>query len=139
MNKLKIIILAATLIFTNNSHAGDKSELACEAILCAVGIAIPASHDKCREVLIDWSVYLSTLGFFSSPPKCPKTDATGMVVGWLEMDCNLIQDQELRLMCLNARKKERNCNTLPPWDRQICECEEYNRRHGHHDRTCQLY
>ncbi|WP_299496377.1 hypothetical protein [uncultured Shewanella sp.] len=132
MNKLKAMLLVFGLLMANNSYALDlssKSKLACEALLCAVGIAIPDSHDECREILIDWNIYLATLGFFSSPPSCPKTDATGLVVGFAEMNCNLIQDTSLRTECLNARKKPpvNQCEGLPPQQRARCECTQGGR------------
>ncbi len=134
MNKLTTIIISAMLMFavSNQANAADlssKSKLACEALICAVGIAIPASHDKCREVLTDWSIYLATLGFFSSPPKCPKTDANGLIIGYEEMDCNLIQDTQARQMCLDAQGDTEpvGCAALPPEERQLCDCRERNR------------
>lgn len=134
MKKLTAFFISLTLTFamSNQAIAGDldsKSKLACEALICSVGIAIPASHDKCREVLTDWSIYLATLGFFSSPPKCPKTDAKGIVVGYEEMNCNLIQDAEAKQMCLESQSREpARCSTLPPFQREMCECRERNRR-----------
>ncbi|MBS0044834.1 hypothetical protein KFE26_21440 [Shewanella sp. M16] len=132
MNRLKVSILTAALLLSASSaQAKNKNELACEAILCAVGIAIPASHNECRKVLIDWNTYLATLGFFSKPPKCPKTDATGMVIGYEEMDCDLIQDAQARQMCHDSIKPPATgCAALEPEFREQCECQERNRKHG---------
>lgn len=133
MNRIKIFALSVFLLFSANSNAlAGKEGLACEALLCAVGIAIPASHDKCREVLIDWSIYLGTLGFFKKPPSCPQEDANGLTVGYSDVDCNLIQDIELRQMCLDARRppSDDECSGLEFDDRAECECNKRNRKGG---------
>jgi hypothetical protein len=133
MKKIQILALTVFLLISNSANAlSGKEGLACEALLCAVGIAIPASHDKCREVLIDWSIYLGTLGFFKKPPSCPQEDANGKTVGYSDVDCNQIQDVELKQMCLDARRppSDNECSGLPADEREVCECEKRNRNGG---------
>jgi len=103
---------------------GKHEAQACEAILCAVGIVIPASHDKCRQVLTDWSIYLATLGPFRKPPKCPMSDDDGKAIGEMDMDCKTIQDPELRQVCLDASSLPpvNECSGLMPLERAACEC-----------------
>ena len=73
--------------------------LACEAILCAVGIAIPESHSECRRVLRDWTIYLATLGPFRRKPRCPRVNDVGNVYEEIEMICDTIVDIDMRAEC----------------------------------------
>ncbi|MCG7556083.1 hypothetical protein [Pseudoalteromonas sp. Of11M-6] len=126
--KLKIIALfSASLIFNSTpTLALSKGQgLACEAILCAVGIAIPESHNECRKVLTEWSIYLATLGFFRSKPKCPKKDPQDVVTGLESMECSSINNSELRNLCYQSNQPEQNCDKYsygsPSWH----SCEKY--------------
>lgn len=108
--------------------------LSCSAIVCAVGIAIPASHNKCRKVLTEWSIFVATLGIFQSKPKCPRVDNKGVVTGYDEMTCSSIQDATLRKTCEDASNTggdPRDCGTFDtPKERIEClrECEENGER-----------
>ena len=107
------VILSLFVTFQAKSIdlSGGKG-LACEALVCAVGIAIPESHAKCQEVLTRWSIYLATLSPFSGKPKCPKVNSEGATYGETEMHCSSIADSAARMQCESA--------TLPPGD-YICD------------------
>lgn len=131
MKKLAIMGFAAVLamLITAPAHAiklKKKNALACEAILCAVGIAIPASHSECRKVLTEWSIYLATLGPFTSKPKCPRIDKNEVIISWEEMKCSSIQDADLRKICEDAEGSGTgggSCTDLSdPKDIIECEC-----------------
>lgn len=112
-----LIALCAVIAMIAPAHGAGVNlsrgqGLACEAILCAVGIAIPESHNECRRVLFDWSVHLATLGPFRSKPKCPRVNDVGSVVAEVEMICSTIVDPDARAQCDAA--------TAPPGD-YICE------------------
>lgn len=129
---LKSITLSICIIFLGLGFGqakaidlGKGETLACEAILCAVGIAIPESHSECKKVLTEWSLYLATLGPFSSKPKCPSADAGGNITGWQEMKCETIQDTEMRQKCLDALGGGTGdqCDSITdPVERIECEC-----------------
>lgn len=112
LNIIGIAFLCSVVTFNANSIdlSGGKG-LACEALVCAIGIAIPESHAKCQEVLTRWSIYLATLSPFSGKPKCPKVNSDGAVYDEIEMHCSAIVDSDARLQCEAA--------TLPPGD-YIC-------------------
>jgi|GEM_PF-3186549 len=125
-----------------NINLSSGRGLACEALLCAVGIAIPASHSKCRSVLREWAIYLATLSWFRSTPKCPIITDTGEVVGHNDMTCDVIQDLESRQICEEANniRPGRNqpvdpCAELVGVERELCEVQNCN-RNG--ERMCQI-
>lgn len=84
------------------SDLSSKETLACEALICAVGIAIPESHNECRKVLTKFAAYLATLGIFSSKPRCPKVAEDGVSIEWHDVNCDEIQNAELAQMCRDA-------------------------------------
>jgi hypothetical protein len=110
----------------NTVELNKGQRLACGAILCAVGIAIPASHSECRKVLQDWSIYLATLGPFRSKPKCPII-ANNQAVSYSTMTCSSIVDPEFRSMCDNANNTKpqpgyHRCDTIVDGYQRF-ECE----------------
>lgn len=125
MKKLIMIITLLTLSIQAKAGVLKKGQaLACEAIVCAVGIAIPESHAECSRKLAEWSVYLALLGPFASKPKCPKKDASDNVTGYSEMRCDMIQDSNSRNDCEIASAPPENCDEYigtPGWE----ECEQY--------------
>lgn len=142
VKKISITALLMLLFFSSNSAHAVKLKkgegLACEAILCAVGIAIPESHSECRKVLTEWSLYLATLGPFRSSPKCPKKDSANNIIGYTEMDCKTIQDPEMKKMCLEATGTGTgdSCADLSdPKERIDCECRSNPRGTKPQDRV----
>lgn len=118
MKKLAVLLaVTGAFIFQPSAKAielSGKETLSCEAVLCAVGIAIPESHSKCRKVLTEWSAYLATLGMFREPQKCPKYDHKGKLIGYDEMKCSAIQDDKMRKICNDAMGTGGydNCNNV---------------------------
>lgn len=104
------LIGIVVLVLVTPAQAGINlnrgQALACEAILCAVGIAIPESHSECRRVLRDWSIYLATLGPFRSKPRCPRVNDVGNIYEEIEMFCDTIIDVDSRAEC--------HASTIPP-------------------------
>lgn len=124
MKKIKVFLVIFILIFSGIVSAVNLNNgkgLACEAILCAVGIAIPASHSKCKDVLKKWSIYLATHPW-DSTPKCPKINAESEVVGHILMDCDDINDNDTRQQCLNAENERRNIRCEDNQFDEECEC-----------------
>lgn len=142
MKKLILIIALLTLSTNANAALSRGEGLACEALLCAVGIAIPESHNECRQVLTEWSLYLATLGFFRSKPKCPKKNINGHIVAYEEMKCSSIQNSESRNECEIASAPPENCDSYnmgsPEWE----DCERYMCTNVHqkrgHPELCQV-
>ncbi len=90
--------------------------LACEMILCAVGIVIPESHSECRRVIRDWTIYMATLGPFKRRPRCPIVDANNVPTGNEELvQCSAIQSPTERNQCYAADQ--------PP--RGVYDCDSY--------------
>lgn len=118
-------ILSLTFLFSAYSNAGALGKgqrLACEAIMCAIGIAIPESHNECRKVLIEWSAYSALLGPFASKPKCPKVDENQNVVGEQEVRCDDIQDAMARQQCHEATDVPEDCSRITDRrQRMLCE------------------
>lgn len=127
LTKVFLLFFLLVLASTANSVELKKGQrLACGAILCAVGIAIPASHSECRKALLDWSVYLATLGPFRSKPKCPII-ASNQAVSYSTMTCSSIVDPEFRSMCDNANDTKpqpgyHRCDTIVDGYQRF-ECE----------------
>ncbi len=135
-----LLLVILPLCFSQSAKArdilGGGKGLACEAIICAIGVAIPESHAKCTQVLTEWSIYLATLGPFSSKPKCPKKDSDNNTIGYLEMDCNAIQHPELKQQCLNAQRLPNDCSGYlgtPEYPR--CEFDRCNRKRRNGERV----
>lgn len=106
MKKTLIFTVLTLLIsYGGTAKASDlssKETLACEALICAVGIAIPESHSECKKVLTKFAAYLATLGFFSSKPRCPKVAEDGVSIDWHDVDCDEIQDAAMAKLCRDA-------------------------------------
>lgn len=125
MRSIKLLSIVFILFFSTYSNSINLSKgkgLACEAILCAIGIAIPASHSECKTVLKNWSLYLISHPW-DSTPKCPKTDAQSNIVGYIEMKCESIQDLELKNQCIAATNGggDEDCGLGDP---ELCQCIE---------------
>lgn len=126
--KISLLICAFFLAPLGNAVNLNKGQrLACGAILCAVGIAIPKSHSECRKVLRDWSIYLATLGPFRSKPKCPIVNNADNSVTYSTMTCSSIVDPEYRRMCEEAGGQKpqpgyHQCDTLVDGYQRF-ECE----------------
>lgn len=118
-------ILIIAFLFSASSNAGvlgKGQRLACQAIMCSIGIAIPESHNECRKVLTEWSVYAALLGPFASKPKCPKVDENQNVVGEQEVRCDDIQDDVARQQCHEATDVPDDCSRInDPLQRELCE------------------
>lgn len=125
--KGNLLVLLVIALLTTSPSAGaidvqdpinlsKGQRLACGAILCAVGIAIPESRSECTKVLRDWSIYVATLGPFKSKPKCPIVK-NGGAGGSNVMSCRSIADPEYRKMCEDAD----NGKPQPGYHR----CDEY--------------
>lgn len=135
MKFIKAFIIVFILTFTSFSNAVNLNSgkgLACEAILCAVGIAIPASHSKCRQVLTDWSLYLASHPW-DSAPRCPRTDAQSNIVGYSEMKCETIQDDFAQQQCFAATGRYNNCRP----DDEACKCPTHD-KNGQKLPLCQI-
>lgn len=117
-----LIALFALIVMVAPAHGAGVNlsrgqGLACEVILCAVGIAIPESHSECRRVLFDWSVYVATLGPFKRKPKCPMVDQNNVPTGAEQAaSCSAINSAPERNACLAAQ--------APP--RGVYDCGSYS-------------
>tara|TARA_B110000211_G_C14046379_1_gene539155 strand:- start:747 stop:1352 length:606 start_codon:yes stop_codon:yes gene_type:complete len=125
-------------------NLGRGRSLACSALLCAVGIAIPESHSECVQVLRDWAIYLATLSWFRSTPKCPIINAQGTVTGYNEVSCDSIQDVNMRQTCYDANNQRprppippRNpCDHLTGLEYELCRIEQCNSQNN--EQFCQI-
>ncbi len=135
---------ATNINMTPQINLGRGRTLACEALLCAVGVLITESRPKCLRVLRDWSIYLATLSIFRSTPKCPSVNASGHVTGYNEMTCEAIQDVEMRNLCLEANNlrpapvvpPRDPCDHLEGFEREICLVEQCRIRNP--NQVCQI-
>lgn len=122
MNKWIIALLAFALVsVTAPVSAGVKLKkgqgLACEMILCAVGIVIPESHSECKKVITEWTIYVATLGPFKKKPKCPMVDPNNVPTGAEQAaSCSAIKSAPERNECLAAE--------APP--RGVYDCGSYS-------------
>ncbi|MDP5209853.1 hypothetical protein [Microbulbifer sp. 2205BS26-8] len=74
-NTVIYTIISAFIVGSASACDIDSDEqLVCEALMCSVGIFIPASHSECVKVQRDFAIYLATLGFWEDPPKCKNRD-----------------------------------------------------------------
>lgn len=55
-------------------NMSDDEELACEAIMCIIGINEDDSRDQCVEIVNEWNAYLSNLHPWDDPQACYKRD-----------------------------------------------------------------
>lgn len=141
------IFLMFFIFFSVDSSAIMKKgqKLACEAFMCAIGVAIPESHHECVKKLVKWDLYLATLGPFGTKPKCPKKDEDENVIGYADVECHRITDPIYRNKCEEAERKRKGggiinrCEGLPPHLEIECQLEECRRsRPGEPDRICQI-
>ncbi|MEW5250894.1 hypothetical protein [Microbulbifer discodermiae] len=80
----KNISIIFGMLFSTITIACDvkkDEQLVCEALMCTIGIAIPASHSECLKVQTEFAIYLATLGFWENPPKCKNRDMNCQVTG----------------------------------------------------------
>ncbi|MFY8352935.1 hypothetical protein AAEU29_20515 [Pseudoalteromonas sp. SSM20] len=124
----KILLVAVLLALSANAKAGILSKgqkYACEARVCAIGIAIPESHAECQAALTRWSLYLATIGPFGIKPKCPRKNANDEIVGYDDMTCDSINDSNHRQECNNATAIPDNCDQYDIGSHEWERCERY--------------
>ena len=84
----------------------NDEQLVCEALVCAVGIAIPESHAECVKVQTKFAIYLATLAPWDDPPKCKNRD----------MNCNAVGNASNNI-------PPNSCGTLSGQERINCELQ----------------
>ena len=110
--KIKPMLIFSALFVSHSLQACDipsDEKLVCEVVLCnPVGLAISESRSECLAVNRRFAIYLATLGFWDSPPKCKFRDQSCNSIGRADdapVDasfCNELDTEDEKNSCLAA-------------------------------------